>query len=385
MSNVQQIIKRNAYAFTAGLFALAAILPSVVTVQPVSAEALLANRQITMSNPNKGATGVSYEVSFEAATAGSIQGIVVEYCALSPIINSTTCEAPDGFSVGTSSVTVDTGDSELTDTWTAASGGTSNNRLTLTKAAGDTLTLNGDVIFSTSGYTNPNDTDEDTFYARILTFADDDHATAYVTGTLTNVIDAGGVALSTADNIGVTATVQETLTFCVSGASPTASCGGVTSADIVLGSGTPPVLRVNAPDDASVFFQISTNAIHGATVRLKGDTLKSGGNIIDAIGSTPSALDEPANAGFGFRITDTGVTPATNASGTVSGIAPYNDADDWAMDLTKTTSTYGDEVASSAGPVYSVNKAINFGAKAGGTTPAGAYTTNLSLVAVGKY
>lgn len=382
MSNVQQILKRNAYAFAAAVFTLAAVLPSIIATKPAAAATAQATeREITMSNSLHDATGVSYQVSFKAATAGSIQGIVVEYCSDSPIVNNSTCAAPTGLDVGITGVTVG---GQLSNTWTAAS--PSDNRLNLTKAGGDTLTQGGQVTFSTGGYKNP--TTVGTFYARILTFATAANATSYTTGTLTNAVDAGGVALSITNNIGVTATVQETLMFCVRGDAPGAQCG--TSAtpgspldpNIVLGTGTPPALSTSAADTSPVYFQISTNAANGAIIRLKGDTLKSGLNSIPAIGGTKSPLGT-GTEGFGLRVGTSAALP--NAEGSVDGEAPYNDAAEWAFDSTETTSTYGDIIARSSGPVYDINKMIQIAARAKGSTPAGVYTTELSLVAVGTY
>jgi hypothetical protein len=384
MSNVQQIIKRNAYTFAAAVFTLAAVLPSMIAAKPAAAATAQATeRQITMGSSAVSASA-SYEVSFKAATAGAIQGIVVEYCSDSPIASSTSCTAPTGFSVGTSSPAVDSTNGKLTGSWSAASGGTSNNRLTFTKAGGDTLAQGDKVIFSTAGYTNPSV--EGTFYARILTFATTANATGYTTGTLTNAIDAGGVALSITKSIGVTATVQETLMFCVRGDEPTAQCGGgsPTAPNVVLGTGSPLVLSTNAVDTAPVYFQLSTNAANGAIVRLKGDTLKSGTNSIPAIGSVSSALGTAGSEGFGLRVGNPN-TPLGSEEGTVGAVAPYNNGSQWAFDSTETTSTYGDIIASSTGPVYDINKLVEIAARAKGSTPAGVYTTSLSLVAVGTY
>jgi hypothetical protein len=68
-----------------------------------------------------------------------------------------------------------------------------------------------------------------------------------------------------------------------------------------------------------------------------------------------------------------------------SASAPY----DYGMDTSTTgnniTSTFGDVVATSAGPVSSVTNQYKFAATAGATTPAGVYKANLAMIATGSF
>src|SRR4051812_9931436 len=53
-------------------------------------------RKIKMSSSVVSDTGVSYEVSFNAATSYNIHGIILDFCNASstPIIGDSTCSAP---------------------------------------------------------------------------------------------------------------------------------------------------------------------------------------------------------------------------------------------------------------------------------------------------
>jgi len=93
------------------------------------------------------------------------------------------------------------------------SGGSDTNGLKWT--ANDDYTGGTTLELVLTGVTNPSDTG--TFYARISTYADNtDLATWTDDDTLGTDQDEGAVALSTSSEIGVTAYVLESMTFCVS-------------------------------------------------------------------------------------------------------------------------------------------------------------------------
>lgn len=383
MSNVQQIIKRNAYAFAAGLFLLAAAVPSIVLPRLASA-AQVQSRSIQLSTAAPSQSAI-YNIKFNVASNYTMRGIIVDFCdgpAGSPIIGSSNCTLPGGnMVVGTTIDSMTANSVDVASGWSAATLN-SGRTLSLTNATGTAVTSGHTIDIAVGGFTNTSATG--TFYARILTYNTDSISGYTETNTLTYQ-DSGGVALSINPNIGVTATVQETLMFCVRGDEPTSQCGGGSpqAPNVVLGTGNPRVLSTNTVDTAPVYFQLSTNAASGAIVRLKGDTLKSGSNSIPAIGAVSSALGSPGNEGFGFRVGDP--APLGTAEGAVAAVAPYENGSQWAFDSAETTSTYGDIIASSTGPVYDINKLIEVAARAKGSTPAGVYTTSLSVVAVGTY
>ncbi len=378
-----QILKRNIYGAAAGIFMLAATVPSLVLPKFASAEQLQ-NRQIELSSAAVGQTGVTYKISFDAASSYTMRGIIVDFCdgSGSPIIGSANCSLPSGMVVGATISSFEIDSSDVSGSWSATTinGGQT---LSLTNATGNAVT-NGDTVeIEVSGFTNAS-TANSTVYARILTY-DTTSISGYESDNPLSYQDHGGVAIAITPNIGVTATVQETLLFCVRGDNPTDQCGNSGSPqlpNVVLGDGDPPVLRTTNPDTGSVYYQISTNAAQGVIIRMKGTTLQSGTNDIDPIGGIASDLS--SGEGFGFR-TFAATSPG-DADGTLTDQAPYAQGSGlWAFDATALGQTYGQAIAQSTGPVYNINKQIEFAARAAGSTPAGVYTTNLSMVAVGRY
>ena len=178
--------------------------------------------------------------------------------------------------------------------------------------------------------------------------------------------------MSTGKSISITARVMETLAFCVFNA----SCGD--SPNMTIGHGANSILDATAVDTKTVSFSLSTNAQSGATIRLKGDTLKAGSNSIAAAGSSAITFAQ-GTPDFGMRIS----TAGTNITATV----PYNGGSgtQYAFNTTNTTGTYGDNIATLSGPVNSSTTTLTFAATAGNTTPAGIYTSSEQLIATGTF
>jgi hypothetical protein len=219
------------------------------------------------------------------------------------------------------------------------------------------------------------------FYARIVTFDTRANAVAQYTaagttrnGTLTNKVDYGGVALSTAAAISLTARVMETLAFCVY----TTACGD--SPAVELGTGTPAAIDASSVYTKNLNFSISTNALSGAIVNLFGDTLKSGSNSITAAG-TISAITAGSGK-FGVKI---GTPTAT--SGSVVATANYDGTGgNYGFVVANTTSTYGDAFANTNSlPVNTGVAPFTYGVSAATTTPAGIYTATHQLIATGTF
>jgi hypothetical protein len=204
------------------------------------------------------------------------------------------------------------------------------------------------------------------------------------------VFDFGGVALSTANVISVTAKVQETLTFCVSQASPGAACSGTSTPTVTLGHGSPAVIDSSVTDtNASVtptYMQITTNASGGAIVRMKSNNacagLSSDGGTtcaIPPVGGTTASTIPAGTAKFGLTV-------GTGAGGTGALTPDANYTTNYGMDTSGVTSTYGDPIAATASaPATNMTSQLTFGATASPTTQAGVYTANLQLIATGTF
>ncbi len=355
-------LMRLAYGCAAYVLLLAAIL---LALAPSTSAAQVTTRSIRMSDSSQGVAGTSYLVSFTTGTTSALQGIVVDFCDESPILGAT-CTTPSGFSVGTPVVTGLTGTNPTTG-WTAGQLNT-NRTLTLTNASGASVNSGTTISFTVTTITNPG-TNNHAFYARVLTYATAAGATAYTAATPGTHIDDGGIALSTARAITITARVMESLSFCVY----KTTCSDDPS--FTIGHGPLAILDQSTVDTADVKFSISTNAQGTTTVRLKGDTLTSGANSIAAAGAaTPFVAGTEK---FGLRV---------SVPGSLTAAAPYNGgANTYGMNVANTTSTYGETVGSLTGPIASSVTTVTYGATTSNTTPAAIYTTVHQYIATASF
>lgn len=389
-------------------------------------------------------TGVTYQVSF--TTFGAGDSLVIDFCSNDPIINDT-CTAPAGMSASSATASAITGN--IGGTGWAITTTASQVKLTDTVANAHPISI-GAQIFRLAGITNPSTTGS--YYARIYTYANNTYGggSGYVSPTNvgTNFVDYGGVALSTANVIQITARVQETLTFCVTAADPdtwvtTGDCADAAVAAappaITLGHGSPTkVLDANTVDLANVWTQLSTNATHGAVINMRnnnltctgpagytgavGGGLSADGGTTCAIPPTNNGAATPAALPAGtasFGLFACSYTPAVGVGtvGTLAATAPYNDGTHvstcnnagnnptpstvfFGMDNTTATAAggvvpatyngavaglFGSSVATTTAPVYRADDRYMFAATASLTTPAGVYTANLSMIATGTF
>jgi hypothetical protein len=422
----------------------AAIVPAVSAAggQVQSRTIILSDNRYS-GGPTGGGTNVSYDVSVNIASAYTMKGLVVDFCAgsSSPIIG-TTCTAPVSMNLGTPTFTSGSS-STVADlsTWTAA---TTNAGRTfeLTNATGlamTTGTTNSQLHFTITGVTNT--TTLGTFYARILTFTTTAAAGAYTDTVPGTYQDYGGFALSTANPVTVTARVQESLTYCVSGLDLSGaasgiqyatgtSCAAATTPNFILGHGTTQstfTIDNSETDIATAYTQISTNASSGAVVRMKnfnactnGGLSSNGGSVCNINGvvgtGTPSgSVASPITAGtsgFGLYVSNGAITTGASTSGgayipdpnyhnalhvtesTVTTInsQPYYSAnpDLWYGDnqdpTNGVTTTYGSPIASTGGaPCSQMNNHLVFGVTASLTVPAGIYTATIGIIATGTF
>lgn len=403
-----RILRRIAYAMAALALFVGVAYPAL---QPVVAHAAaqLSSRSITLSDSGvSGGTitsgvgsglSVTYKVGF--TTSVSAQSLVIDFCQNNPIISDTcnnTTPQVLGMNASTAALTGVTGN--ITSPGWAVTA--SQYQVKLAKSTGSAAGV-GSQVFNLTGITNP--THLGTFYARIYTFNDNTWGgttTPYSNATtLGDYKDYGGVALSTNQIITITARVQETLAFCVSGANPTlwvtthdcADTQAAVAPALILGHGAPTaILDTSATDTGVVYSQISTNATTGIVISMRnsnvcGGLSANGGTTCDIPGTggaTPSAI-APGTAAFGVFCTN-GVAD-TNGIGTVTADPNYNDgtATHYGMDTANVSGTFGDKIASSAAPVYRMDNSYTFAATASLTTPAGIYTSNLDLVATGTF
>lgn len=392
----------------------AALVPAFTLHRADAAQ--VTSRNIKMSASALGTTGVDYQISFKAGQAMTVKGIVVEFCDDSPlpgvpcdiVDNSgtvvptiTTTNAANLFSNLTDSTGAGATSSIGTGTWTV-SRANNNHTFKLTESTGIAIApadLNPVMFHITAN--NPASSaggSGHSFYARIYTYVDDtdvdggdtggaNSPEAHTGGTTTGTYaDYGGVALSTAEQISITTRVQETLNFCVNKtiAAIPGSCPGQNAPTLDIGhngGSGPLVIDSTAVDTDTAVFGLSTNASSGATVRMRGDTLRSGSNTIDPVGDTAAAIVAgAANERFGLNVNP-------SADGDVTADLNYAGAGNYGFDQAITTAAngYGDRIAYTVGPIVHRDTTLTFAATAALTTPAGLYQTALDLIATGTY
>lgn len=439
---VKRLTRRASAAFGAVGLSAAILVASLLSAAPGTANAFTASggqvqsRAIYMSTSTPSATAQKYLVSFKPAATTSLKGVIVDFCSTSPIIGDSTCTAPTSFTVGTPTVTfagTATPNDPITTTglpgsWTASSLN-SGRTLKLVDAGAGSGALSTSTTYSFVITTVTNPSTVGTFYARILTYnSNAGDIASYAPGTegTTNLVDYGGFALSTTNNINITAKVQETLQFCVVSADPspgnTCGTGGFVSSNLpnlTIGHGSPVATIDNSAVDATTaYMQISTNATNGAQIRMHAGNscasssnnagLSSNGGALCSIpgmdNTTASAMPTIPNTGqayFGLFVGTGYLTSGVAAStGTIAADANYHDpahvneaAPDtglyYGMDNTVASgviSNYGDKIADTAGaPCNTVNAHLVFAAVASLTTPAGIYQGSESLIATGTF
>ncbi len=360
--------------------------------------------QLSDSAPSTATTGVgsgtnvAFKLTFLPSAAASVGGIVVDFCSNSALVGDS-CTAPTGLNVNRSTTavaaqTANCGANAFATTTTDAT----NNRIIITRASPQSISLSCAVDIgngTTTGITNPSTLG--TFYARIYTYATAAAANAHVTATPTGYIDSGSIALSTVSVITITARVAETLIFCASAASPSANCGGLTTPTISLGHGTVKSLDGSAVDTGIIYTQLSTNATSGAFVRMHNSNGTCGGLSLDggaSCGIPPAGSGAATAPGAALVIGNTSSVPAFGlnvpTSGGVASQAPYASAAGYyGMDTTtagqNVTTTYGGNVLTASAPVNNVTNTWTFAATATNIVPAGLYSANISLIAVGRF
>jgi len=275
------------------LLAMYLLIPQAQAVGTISA------RKITISDSRPTETGVTYTFT------GTHSGDTVKCLELSFCTTATgDCTGPTGFTAA-NGVVNDSGwvswDVIGTDRWDT--GSFIATRVRYTYATGQAG--GAGYAFSTATITNP--TNEETYYARAVSYSDANCATA---------VDSGVTAFAIVYGVTVSATVSETLDFAIS-AVANADCStyfGVldgpasTASTVAYGTLTSPNTFYHGCNDLTV----STNAGsagYGVTVQETTSLLESGGKTIDDSTGDSNSMDETTtstwataanNPGFGY-------------------------------------------------------------------------------------
>jgi hypothetical protein len=238
--------------------------------------------------------------------------------------------------------------------WGAVFSGASSSILTLTFPTGGNALSAGEKVvinYSSTNARNPN------------------IAGPYTVTLAGTAGDTGSILLNilTDDQVLVSATVQQTLSFSLSG--NTAGFGALTP-------GTPKYANISGTGQTGSDLQahnaiVSTNAAGGYTLAATGTTLTYGVNTINAIGGSATAPNTSVEQ-FGMRAIATGGTGAV--------LAPYNVSNQYAF-----VAGAAQNVASATGPSDATTFDIRYIANAISTTEAGSYSTAITFTATANY
>jgi len=325
---------------------LLSYFPSMVSASQITA------RKVVIGSSDAGAS-TTYEFTFTVPSTTVIKSASFAACTTA----SGTCTPAPGFAtVNNSTLT-----SQPTNLGDAAGWGvdTATAGVLKIKKTGNIAApvAATPTVVRFSSVTNPSATNS-TFFIRMATFSDD----AYTTG-----VDAGVVAASTAGQITVTASVDETLTF--------------TLADSTVALGT---LTSGATGTGTSSMTVATNGTAGYSVSYTGTTLTSGTDTIAAM-ATPGASVLGNVSGlsqFGINLRQN-ATPSVGTDKTGIGAGGTYGTDYGTANNFKFLS--GDPIATSAVPTNANTFTTSYIANVASVTPAGFYSTVITYVATANF
>lgn len=399
--HVNAILRRGSTALTwFQVFALvvASLLPMLAMTERADAAQVTA-REITMESTEANLQ-TSYRIQFTVPSGADVGSFRVEFCNNDPLPG----QACTFTAVGDDIPQVDANAGAAASLNGSPSFGAEAITLVAPTAGDNDLvfTLTNDVTPSDTVFDvtidnidNPDNTtesalsnilgrteDNNTFYARIYTYISNDG-----TGSSNN---DGGVALSTANQLTLTARVQEVLYFCVgdADAGTNSDCTDITGSTIDLGvldsTNANKSSVEGAAGDKNGYVMVRTNAASGVDIDYFGGDLDSGTATIT--GRATQGAISGGTEEWGMEV-DGGSVDTTN--GTTTNLvldADFNTNDQYFWG-TPTASAPEDLAASTAGANPSLRVVddellvLDFAAAADALTPTGVYTTTITFVA----
>jgi hypothetical protein len=469
-SRIRNLSVRGACVAASVLLVVGIAIPMIVPKQAGASVELLNHRSLQLSSSAMGnisadARGIAYNpgdggdgqkskdtATFTFTTLNPTLGaIVIMYCT-TPVFQTAcvtpgdsngngTVDAGEGFlsvtTINTSTVVTgltgtwatNTSDNTSNFNWTGdgtcnGSGTTRQNCVVIQKStAAASETGNSGHPLVTVAYggtgteyvTNPfptltNSNENYAFYARIIAF--NDNTTAGMTTSA--IVEVGSTAASTAQQIDITAKVQEILNFsvgatavapgtgvgsCVALGSTATDTGAITLGDTVTG-----VLSTTQAYDNHTYFRINTNTVNGTVITYSGDTLKTtiGTQQIDPMpvvvgspntgtqsfvgtkqfGLALDSSDQPSLSGqnAGYSFTDLTADPPYNGgNGTVTNAGTAK----LAFEVASITAPK--QIAHSTGGITCDTGSVRYLANISTNTAAGIYRTTVTYIATGTY
>lgn len=332
---------------------LAVLIPSLLRA-PAHA-AFLTQRSVTLKTPIAGAV-TDYTIRFNITTAATLGSIRLQFCDDTPFFN-TPCTAPPGFSMNSSTLSNQTGETGFT-----IHASSTANDIILTRPA--SASLSGPVVYTFDGVTNPS-TPNNSTYLRIQTYPTTDGS-----GTST---DQGAAVLATAGQFGTAAYVPPLLYFCV-GVTVAPDCSSTSGDSGDFGQLLPSQTAYLTSQAAA-----ATNDPTGYVLYTLGTTMTSGNNVIPS-----SITPNPSVAGidrFGINLRDNN-NPNTgqDISGIGTGtIKPNYDTPN--LFMFDSGAAIAEATSATDYNVYTVTYITNVSP----SMPPGIYVTTITYLAVAQF
>jgi hypothetical protein len=340
-----KLISKQIFYGVIALVMIFAFFPSV------SSAGQITPRKVTIGTSLASAS-TSYNFLFTLPSATVVQSVKLQACDTASGACTQT-GAANGFSSSAGPATLNGAPTGLgaAGTWTINTADATSLRILNASNSG----APGAAVVNFNAVRNPSASNS-TFFMRITSYSD---------AAWTTPIDTGVVATSTAGQITVTASVDESLTFTL--ATATVAMGTLTSS--TTGKGSSAMI-------------VGTNGATGYTVGYKGATLTSAGGTITALAS-PTA-SSVGNSQFGINLmanatTGVGVAKSGLGTGVVKPASGYDVTEQFKF------IPAGEDVATASGPTDVNTFTTSYIANIGAATAAGAYSTVITYTATANF
>jgi hypothetical protein len=328
---------------------------------PMQANAAqLTARKLTLSSSSAAASSAttSYTFDLTTATTATFQSFQAQVCTTA----SGACTTPTGFANSSSTLA----STSFSGTWSVSTATAGSLRASATGAASTNSGTARQVVFG--NVQNPTTTNE-TFFARITLYSDAAWSTS---------VDTGTVAASTASQITLTGTMDETLVFCTGTSITGTNCGTVSGSAVNFGT-----FSSSTPSTGTSVMAASTNGGSGYSITINGSTLTcsacSGTPTIAALATQTAS--SAGSAQYGVNLKDN-ATPNVGAevSGPGSGVATanYGTADQYRF-------VTGDSVSAAAAATDADTFTVSYVVNVPGSQAAGTYTATMTYIATATF
>lgn len=323
-------------------------------MEKVSA-AEMGTRSLELSDSTAGKSAVTYNISFQITTAGTLGSVEFEFCSNSTL-PADPCVAPIGLDASTAVFSVESGISGFSITNKTA------NDILISRPPAPTLPVTANVHFD--NITNPTNTGS--YYLRVLTYPTNDGTGPYT--------DNGGMAFAITTPISVQVQVPPYLYFCTGNTISGTDCTTATGDFIDLGQ----LLDTRTSSGQSQMV-VATNAQNGYSIEATGNTLTSGNNTIPSL-----SVDTPSQSGvsqFGINLrANSNPSIGADPTGPGSGVPTtnYNQPNLYKYangDVVATNSNVEDGRKFTVSYITDISKA----------QPPGVYASTFTYVAMGNF